>query len=144
MHVLDDKDRRRAAGQGRSVDHRGNPPAPCGRIDLGQNRAGLSDTQEVVQEQEVLGIGIGEPFVHAGSRRCGVESTTSTTARSSPAAARNGTSLVCESQYDTKTWTPQRAASAVVSLTIRLLPMPAGPTTPTTLPLPLIADSEFR
>ena len=57
--------------------------------------------------------------------------------------AWNGMSLTWDSQNAQKTSTPRPAAVAAISRTIRLLPIPAGPTRATTAPLPSIDRSKI-
>jgi hypothetical protein len=64
-------------------------------------------------------------------------------ARNSRATAWNGISLACDSQNVENTSIALPDAIAAISATRRLLPIPAGPTTPTTLPLPLIERSRI-
>ena len=61
-----------------------------------------------------------------------------TRALRSRATTWNGISLAWDSQNVENTRTPRSAAMAAVSATMRLLPIPGGPTTPTTHPEPVI------
>ena len=65
------------------------------------------------------------------------------TARSSRPTAWNGMSLAWDSQKAQNTSTPRPAAIAAISRTIRLLPIPGGPTRATTAPSPSIARSKI-
>ena len=68
---------------------------------------GIADSQQVIKEQQVLGVGIREPVAHSSRAACGVEIVDAVAARSSRATTWNGTSLVCDSQKVLNTSTPR-------------------------------------
>jgi hypothetical protein len=68
VRVLDDIDRWDLAGQRGGIDQRRQPPPPGIRIDLGQLHLGIGDAQQVIEQHQVLGLGIGHPgpYLRAG------------------------------------------------------------------------------
>ena len=64
--------------------------------------------------------------------------------RNRPATAWNGISLVCDSQCVSEHLNGPFAASDAISPTMRLLPIPGGPTSPTMRPLPVHRLVEHR
>jgi hypothetical protein len=60
MHVLHDVENRFGAGQIRRVDQGREPPPPGVRIDPGQRHRRIGDAQQVVENQEVVTIGVGK------------------------------------------------------------------------------------
>ena len=65
MRVLNDIDRRGFAGQRRGIHQRGQPPPTRIGIDLRQRNIGIGDAQQVVEQQQILGVGVGNPVAHA-------------------------------------------------------------------------------
>ena len=58
VRVLDDEQRRLRARQGSGVDQRGQP-APAGlRVDWGQRHIGVGDAEQVIEQQQILRIGV--------------------------------------------------------------------------------------
>ena len=60
MHVFHDVENRFGAGQIRRVDQGREPPPPGVRIDPGQRHRRIGDTQQVVENQEVVTVGVGK------------------------------------------------------------------------------------
>ena len=58
VRILDEVERRFGAGQRRGVDQRGQPAPPGIRIDFGQCSIGVGDAQQILQQHEILGVGI--------------------------------------------------------------------------------------
>ena len=65
VRVLDHIDRRFGAGQRRGIDQRRQPPPPGIRIDLRQLHLGIGEAQQVMQQQHVLGVGVGNAVAHS-------------------------------------------------------------------------------
>ena len=65
VRVLNDIDRWGVAGQRGGIDQRGQPPPPGIGIDLGQLHLGIGDAQQVIEEQQVLGVCVRHPGAHS-------------------------------------------------------------------------------
>ena len=64
VRVLDNKDRRFGAGQRRRIDQRRQPPPPRIRGDLRQLHIGVGDAQQVIDQQQILGVCLGNAVAH--------------------------------------------------------------------------------
>ena len=62
MRILDDEQRRLGARQRRGVDQRGQPAPPRIRVDRGQRHIGVGDAQQIIQQQQILRVGIRKLF----------------------------------------------------------------------------------
>ena len=80
MRVLDDVERRFGARQRHGVDQGGQPAPPRIRVDLGQLHIGVGDAEQIIEQQQILRVGIRNLFAdpraggsavevsHAGAR----------------------------------------------------------------------------
>jgi len=59
VHILDDEQRRVGARQRRGVDQRGQPTPPRIGVDLGQRDVRVGDAEQVIEQQQILWVGIG-------------------------------------------------------------------------------------
>ncbi len=59
VRVLDDEQRRFGARQRHGVDQCGQPPSPGIRVDLGQCRIGVGDAEQIIEQQQILRVGVG-------------------------------------------------------------------------------------
>ena len=71
VRVLDDEQRRCGARQPRGVDQCGQPAPPRIRVDLGQRHLGVGDAQQIIQQQQILRVGIRHVARGPGSARPG-------------------------------------------------------------------------
>ena len=137
VRILDDEQRRFGARQRCRVDQCGQPAPPRIRVDLGQRHIGVGDAEQIIEQQQILRVGIRKLFPDPGAGGWVVEVGH---AASPPAAAasRHGTGPHGRAiRRRPKTpRTPRPAASAAASRATRLLPMPGDPTTFTTPPRP--------
>ena len=62
VHILDDVERRFGARERCGVDQCGQPAPPRIRVDLGQWHIGVGDAQQVIQQQQILRVGIRKSF----------------------------------------------------------------------------------
>ena len=98
VRILDDVDRRCFPGQGGGVDQSGQPPPPGIRIDLGQLDVGVGDAQQVLEQQQVLGVGVGILGPDCARAAGPSRPRTPVASRSSRATAWKGTWVVWDSQ----------------------------------------------
>ena len=132
------------AGQRRGVDQRGQPAPPRIRIDRGQRHVGVGDAQQIIEQQQILRVGIRDSFPDPGPRGRGRRGRPCRCPRAAAASPHGtGSSRACDSQKAHITSTPRPAASAAASRATRLLPMPGGPTTFTTPPRPPIVAVHY-
>ena len=75
MRVFNDIDRWKLAGQRGGIDQRGQPPAPGIGIDLGQLHLGIGDAQQVIEQQQILGVCIRHPRAHPVTSSRGIQAT---------------------------------------------------------------------
>ena len=54
------------ARQRRGVDQCGQPAPPRVRVDLGQRHVGVGDAQQIIEQQQILRVGIGDLFPDPG------------------------------------------------------------------------------
>ena len=60
MRIFDDVDRRGRGGQRRGIHQGGQPTPACIRIDARRLSLGIGDTEQILVERDVLGIGVGK------------------------------------------------------------------------------------
>ena len=58
VRILDDEQRRFGARQRRGVDQCGQPAPPRIRVDLGQRHVGVGDAEQIIEQQQILRVGI--------------------------------------------------------------------------------------
>ncbi len=127
--VFDDVDGGSGAGQRGGVDQAGEAAPSRVGVDFGCSRLGVSDAEQVVEQQQVVGGRAIQSRTDSGAGRFGVGARDAKTARSRRATAWNGMSAAWASQYVVNTSTPRCAAMSDSSDVMRLLPIPGGPTT---------------
>ena len=73
VRILDDEQRRLGARQRCRVHQRGQPAPPRIRIDLGQRHIGVGDAEQIIQQQQILRVGIGHIRPQPGAGGFAVE-----------------------------------------------------------------------
>ena len=130
VRILDDEQRRLVRASAAALISAVNRRRRASGSICGQRHIGVGDAQQIVEQQQILRVGIGNvgPAPARGRLRSS-RSATPVPARSSRVTAWNGISRAWDSQKAQNTSTPRPAATAAASRAIRLLPMPGGPTT---------------
>ena len=135
VRVLDDVDRRVVRASAAALISAVNRRRRASAAISGSRDVGVPDAQQVVEQEQILGIGIGEPVAIAcagGTRRPSPSTPTSrATARDDVERDVAGVRFAVGREHVDIRAAARRFATSRIS---RLLPIPGGPTTPTTHP----------